>query len=465
MDYQQTLDYIYSFVDYGLKSRYKYSPETFDLTRMRTVLARLGDPQRRFPSVHVAGTKGKGSVAAMSASILRAAGFRVGLYTSPHLNDFCERLQLDGAPISHDALAELTTELRPLFDSTPGITTFEITTALAQQWFASQAVNLAVFEVGLGGRLDATNVLYPNVCAITSISYDHVQLLGKTLREIAEEKAGIIKPGVPVVCAPQHPEALERIAAIAREHGARLRLVGRDWSFERESFSPHSQWFRVEPSAALRDEIGEWNEGSAARFEIPLLGFHQVENAMVAIGLAQELRAQRAQRVQSFDISVEAIRRGLKDVVWPGRFEIVADAQHGKTIILDCAHNRDSAAKLAATLRELYPDARPLLLFGASDDKDVSGMLAELLPFASRVVTAKADHPRASDPSRLAELVAAVSAESGVARSVNVSHTVGSALAEVQAAAEPFILITGSIFLVADVREKLISLSNAPSIF
>jgi dihydrofolate synthase/folylpolyglutamate synthase len=454
MDYQQTLDYIYSFVDYGLKSRYKYSPETFDLTRMRTVLARLGDPQLRRPAVHVAGTKGKGSVAAMTASILRAAGLRVGLYTSPHLNDFCERLRLDDAPIAPDALAELTTELRPLFDSTPGITTFEITTALAHQWFARQAADIAVLEVGLGGRLDATNVLFPNVCAITSISYDHIQLLGKTLREIAEEKAGIIKPGVPVVCAPQQPEALERIAAIARERGARLRLVGRDWSFERESFSPRGQQFRVKPPT----EVGEPGEWDAVRFEIPLLGYHQIENAAVAIALVQELRAQRAQSAQSFDISLKAIGCGLQEVVWPGRFEIVIDSQNDKTIILDCAHNRDSAAKLAATLKELYPEARPVLLFGASDDKDVSGMLAELLPCASRVIMAKADHPRASDPARLAEVAEAVSAESGVARSVNVSHTVGSALAEARAAAEPFILITGSIFVVADARAELKSI-------
>src|SRR5574341_14059 len=317
MDYQQTLDYIYSFVDYGLKSRYKYSPDTFDLTRMRTVLARMGDPQRRLPAVHVAGTKGKGSVSAISASILRAAGYRVGLYTSPHLNDFNDRLQFDGQPISHEALAALTTELRPLFDSTAGIPTFEISTALAHQWFALQGADFAVIEVGLGGRLDATNVLYPNVCAITSISYDHTHLLGATLAEIAEEKAGIIKPGVPVISAPQKPDALERITFIARDRGSKLRLVGRDWSVARTSFDHRKQTFSIQPSESLRGEVGDWE---SAPLDIPLLGYHQIENASVAIAVMHELR------VQGFNIPFDTIRRGLAEVVWPGRFEVLDSA-------------------------------------------------------------------------------------------------------------------------------------------
>ena len=439
MNYEQTLDYIYSFVDYGLKSRYRYSPETFDLTRMRTLLARMGDPQRRLPSVHVAGTKGKGSASAMMASIMRAAGFRVGLYTSPHLNDFCERIQVDGQPVSQEALAALTTELKPLFDGTPGVTTFEITTALAHRWFARAGADFAVFEVGLGGRLDATNVLFPNVCAITSISYDHVQLLGKTLPEIAEEKAGIIKPGVPVVSAPQDPAALERIISIARDRGARFRLIGRDWLVARESFARAGQTFSIQPSPALTAGTGEW---PAQRFDIPLLGYHQIENAAVAVAVAQELR------MQGFSIPPEALRRGLAEVIWPGRFEVLADTASAKTIILDCAHNRDSAAKLVATVQELYPGAQPLLIFGASDDKDVSGMLTELLPLVSKVIMAKADHPRASDPAQLA----AIASGTGVARSVDVAHTVASALADARQSTDALILVTGSIFLVADIR-------------
>ncbi len=437
MDYQATLDYIYSFVDYGLKSRYKYSPETFDLTRMRTLLARLGDPQRRLASVHVAGTKGKGSVAAMTASILHRAGYRTGLYTSPHLHDFCERIQLDGNPISSESLAGLTSGLRPMFDSLPGVTTFEITTALAHEWFARQKADFAVFEVGLGGRLDATNVLYPNVCAITSISYDHIQLLGRTLPEIAEEKAGIIKPGVPVVSAPQKPEVMEKISFIAKERGARLSVVGRDWSVERDGFSLARQRFAI------------WNGESPRReFDIPLLGPHQVENASVAVAIIEEIRG------QGFEISDEALHDGLASVNWPGRFEVV---QRGdKTIILDCAHNRDSTARLVATMREMFPGARPMLIFGSSDDKDVSGMLAELLPLANRVIVARADHPRASNPEQLLEAIRA----NAVALSANLAHTVSQAVADAMQDSEPVVLITGSIFLVAEARAEIHSVTT-----
>jgi dihydrofolate synthase/folylpolyglutamate synthase len=435
MDYQQTLDYIYSFVDYGLKSRYKYSPETFDLTRMRTLLARLGDPQRRMPAVHVAGTKGKGSVSAMTASILRRAGYRTGLYTSPHLHDFCERIQLDGEPISHDALAALTTDLRPLFDSLPGITTFEITTALAHEWFARKSVGIAVVEVGLGGRLDATNVLYPNVCALTSISYDHTQLLGRTLPEIAEEKAGIIKPGVPVVSAPQRLEVLEKIRMIARERGARLRVIGRDWQFERDGFSFAGQRFAINSEVVARRD-----------FELPLLGAHQVENASVAVAIIEELRG------QGFTIPDEALHEGLALVNWPGRFEVVRRGT--KTIVLDCAHNRDSMARLVATMREMFPDRRPALIFGSSDDKDVSGMLAEVLPLASRVIVTRADHPRASRPEQLLEAIQT----NTVALSANLAHTVSQAVADALQDSAPVVLITGSIFLVAEARTEIHSL-------
>ncbi len=434
MNYHETLDYIYSFVDYGLKSRYKYSPETFDLTRMRILLARLGDPQRRTPSVHVAGTKGKGSVSAMVASMLQAAAFRVGLYTSPHLDDFCERMQFDGHPIPSDELAALTTELRPLFDATSGITTFELTTALAHVWFARQRADFAVLEVGLGGRLDATNVLLPNVCAITSISFDHTHLLGNTLPEIAEEKSGIIKPGVPVVSSPQKPEVAERIAAIARERGSRLIVVGRDWLFTRESYSLAGQTFTARAADAPPEP--------ATHFALPLLGRHQIENAAVALAVVDQLRQ------QGFTIPPDAATRGLASVQWPGRFEVI---QKEKPIVLDCAHNRDSAARLAATLIEMFPGARPALIFGASDDKDVHGMLAELLPLCNRVVTARADHPRASDPAQLA----AAARAAGVALSVNVAHTVSEALAEARQGPEPLVLVTGSIFLVAAVRAAL----------
>ena len=203
MTYDEALDYLYSFVDYSLQRSYRYSPATFDLARMRELLQKLSNPERSYKVIHVAGTKGKGSVSALCASALRAAGYRTGFYTSPHLVDYAERIQADGHDLPHERLAELVEEIRPVVETVPRLTTFEITTALAFLYFAREKVDAAVVEVGLGGRLDATNVVHPLVSVITSLSLDHTHLLGHTLAEIAREKAGIIKPGVPVVIAPQ----------------------------------------------------------------------------------------------------------------------------------------------------------------------------------------------------------------------------------------------------------------------
>ena len=205
--YQDTLDYLYSFIDYSLQKTFRYSPEKFDLGRMRDFMAALGNPQNGYKILHVAGTKGKGSVSALCASALKESGARVGMYTSPHLQDYAERIQVDGNPIPHHDLVTLVEEIKPYISASPEITTFEITTALAFLYFARCKVSAAVMEVGLGGRLDATNVCTPEVTVITSISYDHTDLLGETLAEIAGEKGGIIKPNVPVVISPQEEEA------------------------------------------------------------------------------------------------------------------------------------------------------------------------------------------------------------------------------------------------------------------
>jgi dihydrofolate synthase/folylpolyglutamate synthase len=271
-----------------------------------------------------------------------------------------------------------------------------------------------------------------------------MQLLGSTLPEIAEEKAGIIKPGVPVVVAPQDEGAGVKIATIARERGARLRQVGRDWLIERGSSVGNKQSFTLKPSVELLEQIGTWEQ---EQFEIPLLGAHQVENASVAVAMMQELRE------QGYPISTDAIATGLATVNWPGRFEVMSKSN--KIFILDCAHNHDSMKKLVGTLHEQYPKAKPILIFGASDDKDIRGMLRELLPTVSSVHIAKADHPRASDPEQLATTINTVAQECGVALSVNVAHTVGDALNSATADDGDLVLITGSIFLVADVRALL----------
>ena len=231
--YNKALDYLYSFVDYSLKHSSELAKAEFNLDRMFALMEELGNPQAKYPIIHVAGTKGKGSVSALCASALQAAGYKVGLYTSPHLLDYCERIQVNGEPISHEFMIELVEEIKPAVAKIPKLTTFEITTALGFLAFARQGCTAAAIEVGLGGRLDATNIVTPKVSVITSLSYDHMAVLGNTLTLIAGEKAGIIKQGVPVVSSPQKEEALSVLERVANKSGSDFILVGKEVEFVR----------------------------------------------------------------------------------------------------------------------------------------------------------------------------------------------------------------------------------------
>jgi dihydrofolate synthase/folylpolyglutamate synthase len=346
--YQDTLDYLYSFIDYSLQKTFRYSPEKFDLGRMREFMAALGDPQNNYKILHVAGTKGKGSVSALCASAIKESGIVVGLYTSPHLQDYAERIQVDGIPIPHDDLITLVEEIKPDIAASPEITTFEITTALAFLYFARREVSAAVMEVGLGGRLDATNVCTPEVTVITSISYDHTYLLGETLAEIAGEKAGIIKPGVPLIVSPQSEEALQVIKSIAAELEAPLVQVGEDYQYKQLGRTLQGQNLLVWHKSDQTSEDGLASSGNGSDKEpmqltIPLLGVHQLENAATAYAALQVAR-QNGIQVTNLGIS-----QGFQSVNWPGRFEIL---QHDPPVIIDSAHNRDSAKKLRAVLED-----------------------------------------------------------------------------------------------------------------
>ncbi|HEX9029558.1 MAG TPA: folylpolyglutamate synthase/dihydrofolate synthase family protein, partial [Anaerolineales bacterium] len=388
--YQDTLNYLYSFVDYSLTRSFRNSPEKFDLGRMRQFLEILGQPHQHYPIIHVAGTKGKGSISAMCASALHAAGYRVGLYTSPHLQDYAERIQLDGQPIPHADLMALVDEIRPHLAGMPNLTTFEITTALALLYFARQGASAVVLEVGLGGRLDATNVVVPNVSVIASISYDHTNILGNTLAEIAGEKAGIIKPGVPVVVSPQKEEARQVIERIAAERGSDLTQVGRDYLFSQVSHSLEGgQELLIWPASqqALVDtymDSGGSQGQEPTRLNIPLLGYHQVENAATAYAALQVARE------HGIPLDEAAIIKGFSEVSWPGRFEVL---QRNPPIVIDSAHNRDSALKLRLALDDYFPGWPVVLVFGASEDKDIAGMFAELMPRIRQVVATRSFHP------------------------------------------------------------------------
>lgn len=437
--YNDALDYLYSFVDFSLQKMANFARARFKLERMQALVASMGNPQQAYPIIHVAGTKGKGSVSILCACALREAGYRVGLYTSPHLSDYAERIQVDGEFIPHAYVVDLVEEIKPHVAAIPELTTFEITTALAFEYFRKQKVTAAVIEVGLGGRLDATNVVIPEVCVITSISYDHTFVLGDTLTEIAGEKAGIIKSKVPVVVSPQEEEARVVIEQVARERSSPLVQVGRDLLFDEVSHSLDGQYIRI------------WTPGSNGQKPvelcIPLLGRHQVVNAATAYA-ALELFSRRG-----FTVKLDEIERGFARSFWPGRFEII---QKSPPIILDCAHNRDSALKLRLTLEEYYPGKPVLLVFGVLEDKDIKGIFAELMPLVKELILVKSIHPRAIEPAKLVEF----SQPYGKTTQI-IEHIPEAMEKAIQLAGDDTVLlVTGSISVVAEARKYWESKAN-----
>ncbi len=447
--YQNTLDYLYGFVNFEHKRIEQYAPENVSLDRPSKLLALLGNPHHKFPAIHIAGTKGKGSVAAMTAACLRAAGYRVGLYTSPHLQEFRDRIRIltpeDGdGRISQVQVVSGVEKMKPCIEQVPGITWFELITALSFLHFAQEQIDVAVVEVGLGGRLDATNVLTPLISAITSISYDHTDLLGETLTEIAGEKAGIIKESVPVVSASQAPSALAKIEEVAQTHVTDVSLIGRDWLYEAQlsgkGFPRQNgrQTISITPPPTAR------LLNSITQFELALAGTHQQENAVIALAVLDAI----AERFPK--LSIETIQKGLATVSWPGRLQMLHTAIETPALLVDCAHNVDSAQKLAQTLRRDYGYQRLWLVLGATADKDVAGIVDTLVPLAEKTIMTTSGHPRAADPDTLV----ALAAEAGhIAQSaVSVSEAVLTAWET--AAAGDLICVTGSIFVVGDLLNQ-----------
>ncbi|MEK6751349.1 MAG: folylpolyglutamate synthase/dihydrofolate synthase family protein [Chloroflexota bacterium] len=452
--YNQALDYLYSFVDYSLKHSSELAKADFNLDRMFALMESLGNPQKKYPIIHVAGTKGKGSTSALCAAGLGTAGYTVGLYTSPHLLDYCERIQINGEPITHEQLAGLVEEIKPAVLRVPFLTTFEITTALAFMAFGKYGVDAAVFEVGLGGRLDATNIVTPKVSVITSLSYDHTAVLGNTLALIAGEKAGIIKNGVPVVSSPQKDEALEVLERVAKLKGCEFTLVGKDVKFEliesslegqglavsyqRSAFS--GQMLQVEGQLSVVGGLS-----SVVRLQIPLLGNHQLENAATAYA---------ALKASGIPISDEQIQKGFSQVKWRARFEV---ARREPPVIFDSAHNQDSFEKLRETLETYFPGKQVYLIFGASEDKNIPGMFEEMKPKIKKVIVTRADHPRALEVEKIQQLAGQAGAESeaivpvkdALARALDLSSKDGS-----------IVLSAGSMFVTAEVMKEWKSLTS-----
>src|SRR4051812_1878764 len=356
-----------------------YQERQLKLDRMRQLLTRLGQPDAGMKIVHVAGTKGKGSTCAMIGGVLTAAGYRTGLFSSPHLERIEERFAIDGEPCSSEELVSLVNRLMPVAramdeeaaaegDPTGGPTYFEITTAMALLHFVEHQVDAAILEVGLGGRLDSTNVCLPVVSVITSISFDHMRQLGNTLASIAREKAGIIKPGVPVISGVVQTEPQSVIVAIAREHGCRLIQLGRDYSYE---YAPRESAFG---KMSYRYSVPS-QEFALEHVALGMPGRHQAANAAVALATICELRH------QGWCISNDAIRTGLSNARLPGRVEIVSS---NPTVVLDTAHNPASALALVESLSELPCPSRRMLILSISYDKDVPAVVRELVPHFER---------------------------------------------------------------------------------
>ena len=431
MDYRESLRYLLSFTDFEKLPGSAYSAANFDLRRMVELLSLLGNPHLVPRTIHIAGTKGKGSTAAMIASALSADGCRTGLYTSPHLHTFRERMRVDGEMIEEGMFADLTDKARPAVEEVNRrheygeLTTFEILTAVAFSFFDEQGVDFQVLETGLGGRLDATNVVSPELCVITSISRDHAEVLGDTLAEIAGEKAGIIKRGAQVISAPQRPEAAAVIEDACRRNETTLVVVGRDVTWRKLTSDLSGQSFEVEGTRG------------SYKLAIPLLGAHQLENAATTVAALEAL-----------GVESNAIARGLAQVMWPGRLEVL---RREPVVMVDGAHNADSARRLKESITEYFDHKRLILVIGASSDKDVAGMVAELAPLASAVIATRSRHPRAVAPAGLIDEFSRY----GVVPRVTESVAAAMKLALAKAKPGDLICAAGSVFVIAEVLEEM----------
>jgi dihydrofolate synthase/folylpolyglutamate synthase len=424
---EEHFDWLLSLAQFGIK---------FGLGNIRAILDALNRPERSFRSIHIAGTNGKGSVTAMLDAALLAAGIHTGRYTSPHLLDLTERFAVDGQPVSLRELADGVETVRSVVERlrTDGLlevhpTFFEVTTAVAFELFRRRSVDVAVCEVGLGGRLDATNVLSPVACAITSIGFDHQQYLGNTLADIAAEKAGIIKPRTPVVVGPMPAEAAQTIAGRARELAAPV-----IWSADGVTVRTGPELQDGRQQLALSTSSHDYGT-----LTLGLAGGHQIHNAVVAVRLLEVVNH------SGVPIGSEAIGRGLAGVQWPGRLQRV---RHGnRELLLDAAHNEDGAAALARYLAA-HPPAMPLV-FAAMRDKDIEPMLRTLAPHVSSIVVTRASNPRSADPLAVRSIVTRIDSHLQVDTADAPADAVRIAWSDA-----PAVLVAGSIFLLADVMRE-----------
>ncbi|HEY4684994.1 MAG TPA: folylpolyglutamate synthase/dihydrofolate synthase family protein [Dehalococcoidia bacterium] len=443
MEYIDALRYLYGLADFERSGRFA---DRSDLAPVRALLAELGDPHLGRLTVHVAGSKGKGSVAAMIESMLRAGGLRTGLFTSPHLHRFPERIQVDGEPVSAQEFAEGMGEVAAAIERVrqrlPGrqLVTFDALTALCFLLFQRHDVQAQVIEVGLGGLLDSTNVFETKDCVvITNIGLEHRDILGDTVAEIARQKAGIVAAGCPTVMAPQRESAAEIIREVAKERGSPLTEVALVCHLRRDSYSSEAQSFRLR------------TPGGGYQVKLPLLGKHQLDNAATAIVAVEALGA------AGVKVSEESVKAGLEGVRWPARIEVI---KRRPLVVVDAAHTADSARRLRDTLSEYLHVDRATLVVGVMGDKDLDGLAMAIEPVARRVIAARADHPRASDPEAVARAFRDLGVEATWERSV--PDAVDAALG--LSTPSDAVVILGSIALAGEARAHILGLERDPPI-
>jgi dihydrofolate synthase/folylpolyglutamate synthase len=431
VSYNDSINYLYSLQKYGIK---------LGLEKPKEILSLLGNPHESFSSIHVAGTNGKGSVSAMIASIFTAYGFKVGLFTSPHLVSFTERIRVNNEQISECEVISLTEEIRTQISNfkyqIQNPTFFEFVTAMAFLYFSRKNVDLAVIETGMGGRLDATNIINPKISVITKISYDHKEFLGNTIEKIAYEKAGIIKEGIPVVSADQEPEAERVLIETAKKRSSSFFIYGKDFTGEINNSNIYGLSFNYRDKRISIKDI-----------YCPLPGRHQLINASVSIKAASEVIRSLGKKIDE-----RLIKKGIENTKWRGRLEIV---KKDPLIIVDGAHNPNAAETLSDFIKDYLRDYKLTLIIGVMADKDVEGIIKPLLPHASKIIFTSPEYERALNPQKLSQIASAMGYPSLVAKSIKESLEIAMDKKQMVNDKKQVILITGSFYTVGEALEKM----------
>ncbi len=439
------LDIIYSYVDYSMTHAKDLAKEPFSLKNIRALLSEMGNPQKNYPIIHVAGTKGKGSVCAMLSSALQNAGFKTGLYTSPHLIRFNERIMVDGEMISDREVVTLTEKINSAVKSVDRISSFEFMTAMAFEYFHKEKVDVAIVETGLGGRLDATNVADPVLTIITSVSQDHMNFLGDTIEKIAAEKAGIIKPNIPVICSYQPYENAKAVIKSAADKSKspwinvpeRYHYINQRGSQFRDSIVIwRTEDQKLAQKWASGDDTGDW---APAVIGLPLAGQYQMENAAAVYAAICKLKS-------IFNLDISKASAGISDTFWPCRFERLMT---GPDLITDGAHNTDSISRLANVIDRYYGTKKVKCIFGASEDKNLQKMIYSLAPHVDEFIMTRSTHPRAADPEELSR----IASETGRKNRWTSSLEDAFAVFESEKDENTCYIATGSLFVAGGIRE------------